>query len=386
MQSLIYIWRNVQRNKLRTALTILSVGFNIALLTILYGYNVAQTAWRDQAKKYNRIVVLNVQGFAGAVPISYLDKIRAMEGVKDATPYAWFGGNYKEETRTLFAQFATDPKAVFNVWEEYKIDPEQLKAFQSNRRGCVVDRRLAEERKWKLGEKIPLKGTYYPFTLELELCGMFDAEVNTNTLWFNWVYLDESLKAASAPNTGNAGIVFAKLESANDIQRVCQAIDERNASSDNPTRSQTEAAFAQMFADMLGNVQLYIRNIGLAVACSLLLVAANALAMALRERTTEIAVLKAIGFSKARVLGLVLGESCTITALSGIVGVGLGCLGLQGLHTIMPQFFPFTVFEMAGPWMLILLATAAAFGLISGLVPSVKAAQLSVIDGLRRVV
>ena len=140
-----------------------------------------------------------------------------------------------------------------------------------------------------------------------------------------------------------------------------------------------------MFVDMLGNVQVLIRNIGLAVVFSLSLVTANSMAMAIRERVTEIAVLKAIGFPRSRVLLMVLGEACTISMLGGFLGVGMGCLFLQGMNRLLPQFFPFTVMEMLGPWISYGLIAAALLGLISGIVPAIRAAQMSVIDGLRRI-
>jgi putative ABC transport system permease protein len=381
-----YIWRNATRNRLRSMLTILSVGFSLALMTVLYGYLAMQSAWRDEAEQHHRIVVLNVQGFAGQLPIAYVDRVRQLDGVEAAVPYAWFGGLYKEET-IPFAQFGTDPAQVFQVWDEFSIAPDELEAFQSNRRACVIDRRMAEHKGWTLGEKIPLRGTFYPVTLELECVGFFDAPQPTESLWFNWTYLDESLKQANyEAQSGNAGTIFAKASSLSVIPGLCAAIDDRFASSDNPTRTQTEGAFAQMFTDMMGNIQAYIRNIGLAVMFSLTLVAANAMAMSLRERTTEIAVLKAIGFPKGRVLGMVLGESCFISAVGGIVGLAVGSMFMEGLHRLARQFFPLGIRDMAGPWMGLIIAIAIGIGLASGLVPAIRAARLSVIDGLRRVI
>jgi putative ABC transport system permease protein len=385
MQALLYIWRNLKRNKLRSTLTILSVGFSLALLTVLNGYMAMQGIWGKEAEKYSRIVVMNTQGFSGPVPIAYLDRIRSVPGVEAATPYAWYGGNYKEE-RMPFAQFGTDPKSVFRVWDEFSIDPEQLAAWQKNRNGCVVDRRLAEKRQWKVGDRIPLQGTFYPYNLDLVICGIFDSPKYTGSLWYNWEYLDEGLKEKKAPGQGNAGIIYARTTRSAGTSDVAQTIDSRFASSENPTRTQTEAAFAQSFAAMLGNIQAYIRNIGLAVAFSLSLVAANAMAMSMRERTTEIAVLKAIGFSRSRVLVTVLGEACAITLLGGALGIAIGCFCLQALHEINSQFFPIEVHEMIGVWLLSLLAVAAGIGLASGIVPAVRAAQMSVIDGLRRIV
>jgi putative ABC transport system permease protein len=385
MKSIKYIWRNVTRNKMRSLLTVLSVGFSLALMTILYGYLAMQDQWGSEASKHHRIVIMNTQGFSGAVPIAYVDRVRGMEGVEAAVPYAWYGGTYKEQ-QMAFAQFGTDPDNVFKVWSEFKIDPDQLKAFQENRQGCVADRKLADRMKWKIGERIPLKGTFYTFNLDLTLVGVFDAPQTTDSLWFNWTYLDEGLRMGGSPLTGNSGTIFAKTKDPASMPTLCKAIDERFSSSDNPTRTQTESAFAQMFSDMMGNIQAYIFNIGLAVVFSLSLVAANAMAMSMRERTTEVAVLKAIGFSKLNVLWFVLGESCWISVLGGLIGIGIGCLCLQVLHTMSAQFFPFSVFEFAGPWMLMLLATAAGIGFVSGIVPAIRAAQLSVVDGLRRVI
>ena len=385
MKTLTYIWRNVSRNKLRSSLTILSVGFSLALMTILHGYMAMQDQWGIEASKHHRIVVMSTMGFAGDVPIANVDRVRSMEGVLAAVPYAWYGGTYKDQ-QMAFAQFATDPDAVFDVWPEFEISPEQKKAFQDDRQACVADRRLAERMNWKIGERIPLEGTFYTFNLDLKLVGTFDAPQNTDSLWFNWYYLDEGLKSQSSEMAGNAGTIFAKTKDAAAMAPVCKAIDDRFASSDNPTRTQTESAFAQMFADMLGNIQVFILVIGIAVVFSLTLVAATAMAMSMRERTTEIAVLKAIGFSKLKVLWLVLGESCWIALIGGVLGVGIGCLCLNGLHSISAQFFPFSIFDMAGLWLVALLAVAAGIGLVSGIVPAIRAAQLSVIDGLRRVI
>jgi putative ABC transport system permease protein len=385
MQVVTYIWRNLRRNKLRSFLTILSIGFSLALVTVLHGYMAMQAIWGVEAQKHGRLVVMNSQGFSGRLPISYVDKVTGVTGIEAATPYAWYGGNYKEE-QMPFAQFGCDPKAVFNVWSEYTIDQSQLSNWCSTKNGCVVDRKLAEKRKWKVGEKIPLQGTYYPFNLDLVICGVFDSPKYTDTIWFNWDYLNEGLKQQSARGVDNAGTIFAKTARAADLSSLSKTIDDKFASSDNPTRTQTEAAFAQMFTDMLGNLQEYIRNIGLAVAFSLTLVAANAMAMSMRERTTEIAVLKAIGFSQLRVLVLILGEACAITMHGGLLGISLGCLFLEGLHRLSSQFFPFSILEMVGPWLLWLVAISAAIGFASGIVPAVRAAQLSVVDGLRRVI
>jgi putative ABC transport system permease protein len=386
MNSLKYILRNVRRNKLRSLLTMLSIGFSLALLTILLGYLAMQAQWGIEADKHHRIVVMSSSGFAGAVPISYVDRVRDMPDIQACAPFSWFGGTYKEQ-QMAFAQFGTDPKHVFNVWPEYVIDPEQLKEFQNDRQACVADRRLANRMKWNIGDRIPLKGTFYDVALDLKLVGLFDAPQTTDSLWFDLEYLSESLRAKGMEQqSSNAGTIFAKTKSPDVMAAISKEIDDRFSSSDNPTRTQTETAFAQIFTDMLGNIQTFILVIGLAVVFALSLVAATAMAMSMRERTTEVAVLKAIGFSRMSVLVFVLGEACCIALLGGLFGLGMGCLCLQGLHGASAQFFPFSVSEFAGPWMLNLLAAAAGIGIVSGLVPAIRAAQLSVVDGLRRVI
>lgn len=384
MKAFIYIWRNITRNKLRSILTILSIGFSLALMTVLYGYIVMQGQWGIQSAQYHRIVVMSSQGFAGMLPIAYVDRVRTVAGVKDAVPYSWFGGDYKDQ-KMPFAQFGTDPKHAFNVWDELAIDPEQLAAWQADRRGCVVDRRLAERFGWEIGERIPLRGTFAPVNLDLTLRGTFEGPMNTDMLWFDWEYFDEMIREKASDAGSNAGTIWAKTVDA-DMATVSKVIDDKFSSSENPTRTQTEAAFAQIFTDMLGDIQAYIRYIGMAVVVSLSLVAGNAMAMSMRERTTEIAVLKAIGFSKSRVLWMIVGESVTIATLGGLFGVALGCGLLEGLHRLSAQMIPISVVDMLGVWILFLILTAAAIGFVSGMVPAIRAAQLSVIDGLRRVV
>jgi len=231
-----------------------------------------------------------------------------------------------------------------------------------------------------------VKGTFYDFDLDLTLRGMYDAPTYTDSLWFHWTYLDEGLKAKKARGDGNAGTIFAKVASAAAIPAVIETIDSQTANSPDPTRTQTEAAFAQMFVDMIGGLRFFILVIGGVVVFALSLVAANAMAMSMRERTTEVAVLKAIGFPRGRVLRMILGEACLIAMLGGLLGVALGCGLLQGLHGVNAQFFPFSIAEFAGPWLLWLVVIAAFIGLVSGIVPAVLAARRPVIDGLRRVI
>jgi putative ABC transport system permease protein len=386
MKLLKYIWRNVTRNKLRSLLTILSVGFSLALMTVLYGYLQIQNVVTQEAGKHNRVVVLNKMGFTAPLPIAHVDKIRKMDGIVDASPFAWFGGKYKSEIAT-FAQFAVEPDSIFNVLSEYNIPEDQVEQFKKVKNGCVIDANLAEAMEWSLGDKIPLEGDIYPVDLELTVVGIFKNSANTGSLYFNWNYLDELLQAGSG-FSGNAGSIQVKCADGVETAEMCNEIDAKFVNSENATRTRTEAAFSKMFADMVGDVQLFIRYISLAVVFSLTLVTATAMAMSIRERTTEVAVLKAIGFTKQRVLTMILGESVLIACLGGILGIatGLGMLHMLSTVPIAASMFPFPIWRLVGPWLLGLVGVAGAIGLISGTVPAIWAAGISVVDGLRQVV
>ena len=376
-----YVLRNASRNKLRSALTIMSLCICLAMMTVLYGFLTMQDELVPELAKANRVLVMNRNGFAAELPMTYLDRIRSTKGAKAAVPLSWYIGMYRDEHLPL-PSLATDPQYLFDVWVELKIDPEQLREWQRNRQGCVVDRHTAERRGWKIGEHIPLKGTRYPFDVDLTLCGIYDGPEYVQDMYFHLDYLDEGLRQKSSPLAGTTSIFFVKATSREAIAPLCEEIDERFRNSEHPTMSQSHQEFLQMFSKFVGNLQGFIRNIGMAVVFSLTLVAANAMAMSMRERTTEIAVLKAIGFQRGLVLTLILGESVIISLVGGVLGVAAG-RGLWAVgHKLSPQFIPLAHIA----WIVLAygIAVAIGIGLISGVVPAVRAAQLSVIDGLRR--
>jgi putative ABC transport system permease protein len=387
MKFLPYILRNVVRNKLRTAFTGLSIAVSLFLVTVMYAYVNMQDEVAEESAKYARVVVTAKQGLTFPVPIAHVDKVRSLEGVKAVAPLAWFGGKYKDD-KIPFAQFATDPQVVFEVMSEFTVPAEQMSAWQKDRTGCVVGEKIARKRGWKLGDRIVLKGDIYPVNLELTIDGIYDGPSTSDRemLWYHYAYLDELLKKARSQMAGNAGTLFVKAQSPEMLADLMPRIDARFASSDSPVRAVTEQAFRQMFIEMLGNVRAYIRNVAMAVVVSLVCVAGNAMAMSLRERTREVAVLKAIGFSRPMVLALVLCEAIVIALAGGLVGViGARLLFTYSDLTIsgIPGFNAFYI-----PWSTVTfgLAVAVAIGLASGIVPAWRAAQVSVVEGLRKVV
>jgi len=400
MKYLTYIFRNARRNPIRSLLTIASTGISLFLMMIMLAF----FDMRDDAAKanrvFNRIITMNANGFAGMLPIGRVPEIARIDGVLATSPFSWFGGKYHDQT-TPFAQFSVDAESVFKVLDEFHVPERQLADFKANKDGAAIGRRLASDWDLKVGDSLPLKGDIYPVDMDLTVRAIYDGPSNRNLRMclFHYEYLDEALKkvtmssasggslASDASRTsGNAGMIFIKCKNSDIMPSLGKKIDDSYRNSEFPTRTQTEEAFVKMFSDMLGDLQYTIYWIGFAVVVSLLFVAGNAMAIAMRERTSEVAILKAIGFSKGRVLFLVLAEAILVAGLGGAIG-SLGCKALCDLVDVakysagfLPVFFV--------PWKIAILGLAVSIfvGFASGVVPALLAANSSVINGLRKVV
>lgn len=386
MKYLPLIIRNVFRNKIRSLFTASSIAISLFLVVTLYSLLTAQEEAVEANSLANRIAVLHEAGLAGSLPIGYVDRIRRIPNVIHVAPMSWFGGNYREET-TQFPQFATDAKEIFDVYPELIIPADQLEAWQKDKTGCVVGSLIARNKGWTIGSKIPLQGNIYPANLELTVRGIYDGPETMDLGWvlFHFDYFDESLKQLSYPNSGNAGIVMLRAESAEKMSPVMQAITAAFESSDSPVKPLTEKQFAASFMEMMGNVRGFIGMTSTAVVLALLCVAANTMAMSVRERTREIALLKAIGFNQPTILGMFLAESVAIGILGGIMGA-LGAKLLFASVDLSKVDAGLSMFFI--PWRTALwgLLLAAIVGFFSGLIPAWRAANVSVIEGLRKVV
>jgi putative ABC transport system permease protein len=386
MKYLPLVLRNVTRNKIRSLFTGSSIAVSLFLVVMLYSFLSVQDEMTEATKVYNRLIAMNVQGLTGNLPIAYVDRIRRIPGVKAATPFSWFGGKYRDEVIT-FGQFGVDPMAVAEVYPDYEIPPDQLKAWQEDKTGCIVGSVIARNKGWKIGDKIPLKGDIYPVNLEFTVRGIYDGPSSTDRemLWFHFDYLDESLKKINDPSAGNAGIVVLEAASADIMSDLSKTIDTTFASSDAPVRAMTEKEFQQSFMEMMGNVKGFIKYTSIAIIVALLCVAGNTMAMSLRERTREIALFKAIGFPQGTILGLFLAEAVAIGLLGGIMGAGGAKLlfATVDFSKLVPGLGWLYV-----PWSTTLwgIALATGIGFVSGIIPAYRAANLSVIEGLRKVV
>ena len=288
-----------------------------------------------------------------------------------ASPFSWYGGKFGKET-IPFAQFGVDPDVFFTIYNEFNVPADQLKAFQQDKTSCAIGRKLTRPR-LEDRRSHPLERRY------LSLQSRFDRprnlrraeRRNLRVCYFHWGYLDEGLKRDyQGKQAGNAGVIMVKCKTTADMTRVGKAIDDITRNSDRPTKTQSEEAFVAIFADMLGDLKTLIMLVGLAVGVALLCVSGVAMAMTIRERTTEVAVLKAIGFRKGLILRLVLAEAIIVTFCGGILGA-LGAKLFYDLVDVAPftaGFLPF--FYIPWPTTLFGLGVSIAIGLASGLLPA----------------
>src|SRR5215471_1804995 len=323
-----FVTKSAFRNRRRSLLTVLSIALSLLLLSIML------TLWRsfyiDKGAPDSalRIMTRHKVSLANFLPIYYRDKIRHIPGVVHVVPMTWFGGKYKDDKpENFFAQFATDPEEYFDVAADKIMPPEQLDAWKRDRAGCVVDAVLAQKHGWKIGDHIHLKGTIFPIDLDLTLRGIYTIDPPNSALYFHTKYLEESVGWFK----DTAGFYFTRVDTAEDMSRAARAIDDTFHSTPTPTKSESEQAFKLDFIATLGNVKAFILSICGAVVFTTLLVCANTMAMSVRERTREVAVLRTLGFTRERILRLLLGESIAISVMGGAVGIALGSVFIMFL-------------------------------------------------------
>jgi putative ABC transport system permease protein len=375
-----FVTKSAFRNKRRSTLTVLSISFSLLLLTLM------MTIWRsfymDQESEQSsqRLVTRHKVSLTFALPMYYRQKIRSIPGVTSVVPVSWFGGLYKDEKpENFFANFGTDPEEFFKVYPELQMPADQFSAWQHDRQGVIVDAELAKKFGWKIGDRIVLKGTIYPVDLELNVRGIYSAPTPTQSVYFNWKYVEEAVSWAK-DTAGTFGIM---ADSPQNVTKVASAVDDTFRNSPQPTKTESEKAFQLGFVAMLGNVKAFILSICLAVVFATLLVSANTMAMSIRERTREVAVLKTLGYTRGTVLGLFVSEAVVIAVIGGMLGVfaAVGIIAAMS-HSAQGGLF-LAGMKVTPPTMLVALAVSALVGFVSAMVPSYHAAQVDIVEGLR---
>jgi putative ABC transport system permease protein len=380
MKFLGLIRANLFRKKMRFILTIGSFAVALFLFGLLAVIRSAFAGNVDIAGA-DRLVVINRTSIIQPLPLSYDDKIRRIPGVKEVGFANWFGGVYQDE-RNFFPQFAIDTDNQRKVFPEFAIPDDQWDAFVKDRQAAIAGAATAKRFGWKVGDRIPIKGTFLGGMWEFNLVGIYhgtrQADDETQ-FWFHWKRLDEQ---APAQYKGHVGWYTVKIDKPDDALRISRAIDNEFANSPFETHTDTEKAFAAGWVKQFGNIQFLIMAIGTVVFFTLLLVTGNTMAIAVRERTAELAVFKAVGYSDRFVLLFVLFESLLIALIGGTLGLALAklfTLGGDPTRGLLPFFF------LPGSAIVVGLFVTLAVGAASGILPAIGAMRLRVVDALRRV-
>jgi putative ABC transport system permease protein len=370
---------NLTRRKVRTILTIGSFAVALFLFGLLYTIRYAFSSGVEAAG-VDRVVVINKVSIIQPLPLAYRDKIQRVPGIKLVTYANWFGGVY-QDGKVFFGQFAVDPDTWREMYPEFKLSDAEWAAFKSSRTAALVGEATAKKFGWKVGDRIPIRGVIFPGSWEFDLVGIYKGtrpQDDTTNLWFRWDYLEEKVPDWGK---GKVGWYTARVEPDADMAAISRVVDEMFANSSYETRSQSEQFFMASWIKQMGNVEFLMMAIGSVVFFTLLLVTGNAMAMSVRERTAELAVLKAVGYTDGFVLCLVLAETLVIAVTGGSVGLLLAklfTLGPNPTNNLLPVFH----FPTAG---LVAGALAVLFvGLAAGLLPALSARRLQVVDALRR--
>ncbi len=378
------MWKNVWRRKLRAILTIVSILIAFLIFGVLRSFDQALHAGVDLAAA-DRLVVVSKVNFTVSLPYAYVNKIAAVDGVKRVTFATWFGA-YWQEPRNQFAAFAVDPESWLETYPEMIVDPDDRARFLANRTGALVGANLAKRFGWKKGDRIPLPSTIWSRkdgskVWELTVEGIFtgaDAQTDTSYLVFHHDYLNEA--RSFARDTVGWIVVTTSSHERND--EVARAIDTMFYNSARQTKTDTEKAFSAAFIKQFGNIGLIITSVVGAAFFTILVITGTTMALAIRERTGEIAVLKTIGFTGRRVFALVLGESLFLALLGGIPGLLFASGLVTAMRAALAGLLPTMVFSERTLLEGLVLILALAF--VTGIVPAANALRLNITAGLAR--
>jgi len=377
-----FIVRNTFRNKRRSVLTLISISFSLLLLTLMI--SIWRSFYVDQVapEAARRLIIRDRVSLAFFLPGYYRDKIRSIPGVVAVAPITWFGGRYIDDRpEHFFAQLATDPDEYLKVASDKIVPPDQLKAWQQDRAGALVDVTLANKYGWKIGDRITLQGTIFEVNPELTIRAIYHRDPPQNALYFNAKYLEEAVPWFK----GQAGWYSTQIGSSGDVARVSGEIDDMFRNSPLQTKTESEKAFQLGFVASLGNVKAFILGICGAVVFTIMLVSANTMAMSVRSRTREVALLKTLGFTRQRVLSIFVSESVALSVAGGVLGI---LVAIPVIWWLTRSFIALGVplamkvnYQTAG----LSLLVALTLGLVSGYLPAFNASRMNIVDGLRHI-
>jgi putative ABC transport system permease protein len=381
------IWRNLLRRKFRTVFTVGAIFFAFVLFGVLMALRAAFSIAPEMAGQ-ERLMVIDRISLIQPLPLSYGDRIKQVDGVSDITHANWFGGYY-QEVRNQFSTMAVDPESWLRVYsKEFELPDDQKKAWLADRTGAIVGIDTARKYGFKVGQRIPIQGTIYhrpdngPW--EFTIDGIYDSKLkgtDKTNLFFHYDFLNESVRSQSSFKD-QVGWYVISLRDPDQAVQMASKVDALFANSPVETKTDTEKAFVSGFAKQIGDIGSIMTSIVAMAMFTILLVAGNTMAQAIRERTNELAVLKTLGFGNGRVLGMVLIESTLIAVLGGGLGLLLAyvavTVGGDPTNGLLPAFY------LPTPAMITGIVLVVALGLASGALPAWQAGRLRIVDALRR--
>jgi putative ABC transport system permease protein len=376
--------RNAFRHKLRTALTILSITIAILAFGLLRTF-VGSWYAGVRASSANRLITRNAISLIFPLPLSYKDKIRQIDGVKEIAYGNWFAGTYKDE-KNFFANYAIEAKNYMALYPEFIVPPSQKEAFLRDRKACVAGRKLVERYHWRIGDIIPLKSAVFPGNWEFVLRGIYhgrDESTDERLFFFHWDYLNESLKKTAPRRADQVGWYVVEVKDPNRGAEVAQAIDKTFKNSLADTLTETERSFFLSFISMADAIIIAIQLVSFVVIIIIIAVAANTMAMTARERIGEYAIFKTLGYRGWRIGGMIVGESLLITMIGCLVGIVLTPPAAKVFSKYVGTYFPTFRVEIETIYMDI--GASVLVGLCAAIIPTWRALKIRIADGLRRI-
>ncbi len=378
------IVKNALRHKLRTGLTVLGIAVAILLLALVRTFIAAWYAGVNQSAP-DRLVTTSKINITFTLPLSQKSRIERIPGVEQVGHGTWFGGIYKDP-KDFFAQFAFEDAGMFHMYPEFIVDSATMRAWEAQRNAVIVGTETMARFGWKVGDVVPLKGTIYPGDWDFLIVGTYTGRTETtddSQFIFHWDYIDQRLQQEWPERTGQVGWWVVKIEDPANSAAISKAIDAEFDNSSDETLTQTEAAFQQSFVAMSGTIILSLQVISILVVGIILLVAANTMAMTARERLSEYAVMKTLGFSAGHLVGLIGGESLVIACLGGALGIALIFPAVNGIAVALRAWFP--VFPIERQTLVMAASAALGCGIVAAVFPISRAIHIKIVDGLRRV-
>ena len=382
MKFLPLVWKNIWRKKFRTIFTLLSIFIAFLLFGILMTIRMA-FSFGVEVAGLDRLVLIHKVSLIMPLPLSYEQRLRQTDGVELVTHQSWFNGIYQDPSN-FFANIAVEPESFLKIYREFRLPPDQVKAWLADRQGAIVGRDLANRFGWKIGDRVPLTGTIFPpkgggQTWDFNIVGIYDGDdgVDKTSFFFRYDYLDENRTFGA----GTVGWYVVKIADPSRAVELSRTFDEMFANSSAETKTTTEKGFVEGFAKQIGDVSTIMIAISSTVLFMFGLVAASTMAQSVRERTNEFAVLKTLGFSAASILALVLGESLFIAFTGGLLGLGIAWLFVQNGD---PTGGMLPIFILPARELSIGVGLMVLMGFLAGVMPALGAMRLRITDALRR--